>query len=211
MAPCVSRSGSTETKKALTLPASLPRARSTSEISNNEVGQTSGQWVKPKKIRLGRPFRFFSVTGWPDWSASWNGPPIAAGVATFLKSPISQVIRSSPTARLKAKAAMMTTGRLSRCMGLTSSEAGGDAGSDHLEKHRRAVINPERGRSCDGQGAESGGAPDNHGRHPRFGRGCGHHSVLGWDRPGHGLQIGRVIGAGKRGVDAANHVMRRDI
>ena len=94
--------------------ASLPIARSTSEISNSEVGQTSGQWVKPKKIRVGRPFRFFSVTAWPDWSVSWNGPPIAAGAATFLRSPMSQVISKSPMARLAAKAAMMTTGRLSR-------------------------------------------------------------------------------------------------
>ena len=70
--------------------------------------------MKPKKISVGRPFRFLSVTAWPDWSVSWNGPPIAAGVAIFFRSPISQVISSSPMARLAAKAVMMTTGRLSR-------------------------------------------------------------------------------------------------
>src|SRR5262249_52082519 len=115
----------------------------------------------------------------PDWSDSWNGPPIAAGAAIFLKSPISQVISKRPMARLAAKAAMMTTGRLSRSIKLTSSEAGRDAGGDHLEEHRRAVINPERAGSDDSERTKNRGSPDNDGGHPRFRRGFGQHAMLG--------------------------------
>src|SRR4249919_1304689 len=35
-----------------------------------DVCPTSGQWVKPKKISVGLPFKFFSVTAWPAWSVS---------------------------------------------------------------------------------------------------------------------------------------------
>src|SRR5262245_22884143 len=153
-------------------------ARSTSEISNSEVGQTSGQWVKPKKIRVGRHFRFCSVTGWPDWSVSRKGPPIAAGAAIFFKSPISQVISKRPMARLAAKAAMMTTGRLSRSI-KTSSETGRDARGDHLEEHRCAVIRPERACGDAGEHAGHGGTPDGDRRCPRFGGGGGQRPVLG--------------------------------
>ncbi len=51
----VSRSGSTETKNALTRLASLPIALRISDISNSAVGQTSGQWVKPKNMMVGLP------------------------------------------------------------------------------------------------------------------------------------------------------------
>ena len=33
-------------------------------------GHTSGQWVNPKKISVGLPFKFCSVTAWPAWSVS---------------------------------------------------------------------------------------------------------------------------------------------
>src|SRR5712671_7078398 len=146
MAAFVSRSGSTETNQALTRSASLPIARSTSEISNSEVGHTSGQWVKPKKISVGRPCIFFSVTVWPAWSVSWNGPPIAAGAATFRNPPSAHSISIRPTTRLPANAATMTSGRAVRsimkfpCVG---SEAGGDAGRNHLEEDRRPVMKPK--------------------------------------------------------------------
>ena len=78
------------------------------------VGQTSGQWVKPKKIRVGWPCMFFSVTVWPPWSVSWNGPPMAAGVATLFRPPNAHSISSRPTTRLAEKAPTMTSGRAVR-------------------------------------------------------------------------------------------------
>ncbi len=65
MSSGVSRSGSTETKKALRRFASPPITRRISDISNSAVGQTSGQWVKPKKMIVGLPCRFLSLTVWP--------------------------------------------------------------------------------------------------------------------------------------------------
>ncbi|GEC58697.1 hypothetical protein BEL01nite_77400 [Bradyrhizobium elkanii] len=53
---------------------------------------------------------------WPDWSVSWNGPPIAAGAATVRKPPIAHSMRNKPTARLPAKAAKITNGRVVRGM-----------------------------------------------------------------------------------------------
>src|ERR1700740_446760 len=121
-------------------------ARSTSDISNSDVGQTSGQWVKPKKIRVGRPCRLFSVTVAPLWSVSWKGPPIATGVATPLTPPSAQNIRSSPTTRLPPKADAITSGRgvrsISNFLFPSGSEAAGDAGRDGLEKHRGPVAEP---------------------------------------------------------------------
>src|SRR4051794_27223169 len=130
---------------ALTRSASFPIARSTSDISNSEVGQTSGQWVKPKKISVGLPLRLPSVTTWPAWLVSWNGPPIAAGAVTLRKPPSAHSMITSPTTRLPAKAAKITSGRVVRSMmefPLAGSEAGRDAGGDHLEKHRGAVVEP---------------------------------------------------------------------
>src|SRR5882762_6521771 len=163
MAAAVSRSGSTETNQALTRSASLPIARSTSEISNSEVGHTSGQWVKPKKISDGRPLRFWSVTLWPAWSVSWNGPPIAAAAATFFRPPIAHVITSSPTARLAAKAAIITKGRVARSIDkfLQESEAGGDAGGNHFKEHRSPVMHPQRRGAEQDHAAKARRAPDN--------------------------------------------------
>src|ERR1700709_2609862 len=131
-------------KYALIRSASLPIARSTSEISNSEVGHTSGQCVKPKKISVGFPCRFFSVTACPAWSVSRNGPPIAAGAVTPRKPPSSHSTTTSPTTRLEANAAITTSGRVVRSiMDSLSSETGGDARGDHLEKDRGAVVNPQ--------------------------------------------------------------------
>src|ERR1700744_2898936 len=109
----------------------------------------SGQWVKPKKISDGRPTKFFSVTVWPLWSVSWNGPPMAAGAATLRNPPNAHSITSRPTTRLALKAPTMTSGRVVRSI-LNSfkipSEAGGDAGHDGLEKSRRPVVEPEHQR-----------------------------------------------------------------
>src|SRR5687767_15473590 len=46
------------------------------------------------------------------------------------------------------------------------SEAGGDAGRDHFEKHRGPVVEPERGSGEQGQSADAGSAPQDHRRHP---------------------------------------------
>src|SRR5215475_13180081 len=144
MAAALSRSGSTEMNQALTRSASLPIARKISDISNSEVGQTSGQWVKPKKIRVGRPCRSFSVTVAPPWSVNWNGPPIAAGV-TPRAPPSAQNMISSPIRRLAEKAETMISGRAARSiLQDSSSEARRDAGGDHLEKHGGAIVKPER-------------------------------------------------------------------
>src|SRR3954452_11970741 len=131
---------------ALTRSASLPIARSTSEISNSEVGHTSGQCVKPKKIKVGLPCRSFSVTVCPVWSTSWNGPPMAAGAVTLRKPPSIHNSTTSTTSRLLANAATMTSGRVVRSITTTfriGSEARGKARGDHLEEHGRAVADPQ--------------------------------------------------------------------
>src|SRR5665811_2121856 len=117
----------------------------------------SGQWVKPKKISVGRPCRLFSVTAWPVWSVSWNGPPIAAGAATFRNPPSAHSISTRPTTRLPANAATMTSGRVVRSImkSLVQSEAGGDAGCDHLEEDRGAVMKPEHQCADRAGGAET--------------------------------------------------------
>ena len=67
-----SRSGSTVMKTAFSASASEPSASSHSEISDSVVGQTSGQWVKPKKTRLGRPASLSGPTVLPSWSTRVN-------------------------------------------------------------------------------------------------------------------------------------------
>src|SRR5690606_40261361 len=69
----------------LSLSASGPSAFSASDISHSVVGQTSGQWVKPKKTANGSPFRSESESFVPDCVVSVNGPPILAE-ATDTKS-----------------------------------------------------------------------------------------------------------------------------
>src|ERR1700757_1231075 len=167
MAAALSRSGSTEMNQALTLSASVPIARRISEISNSEVGQTSGQWVKPKKIRVGWPCRSFSVTVAPLWSVSWNGPPIAAGAVTPRTPPMPHSTTSSPINRLAVKAVTITSGRAAvRSIGKSPvSEAACEAGGDGLEEHRGAVMDPQRERRREQQATEAGPAPD-HG-HPQ--------------------------------------------
>ena len=41
-------------------------------------GQISGQWVKPKYNKVHFPMKSFSVTCFPWWLITLNGPPIAA-------------------------------------------------------------------------------------------------------------------------------------
>src|SRR5258708_16030631 len=115
----------------------------------------SGQRVKPKKISVGRPCIFFSVTVWPAWSVNRNGPPIAAGAATCRNHHSAHSISTGPTTRLAAKAATITSGRAVRSImkfPRSGSEAGRDAGRNHLVEDRRAVMKPQRQRAeqdCD--------------------------------------------------------------
>src|SRR5436305_8366799 len=92
----------------------------------------------------------FSVTVWPAWSVSWNGPPIAAGAATCRKPPRAHNISTRPTTRLPANAPTMTRGRVVRSImkfPVAMSEAGRDAGGDHFEKHRRPIMEPQHQRA----------------------------------------------------------------
>src|SRR6185312_4167807 len=71
--------------------------------------------------------------------------------------------------RLAAKAAIITSGRIVRSIVdflYAVSEAGRDAGGDHLEKHRGAVMEPQCRRAEHGQRAKGGCAPNDDGRHP---------------------------------------------
>src|ERR1700712_3827058 len=154
-------------KYALTRSASMPIARSTSEISNSEVGHTSGQCVKPKKISVGFPCRFFSVTVCPAWSVSRNGPPIAAGAVTPRKPPSNHSTTTSPTTRLEANAATTTSGRVVRSIiDSLSSETGGDARGDHLEKDCGSVVDPQHCGAEQNGRDQNGAAGNDPERHP---------------------------------------------
>src|ERR1700721_3240490 len=94
---------------------------------------------------------------------------MAAGAATFRNPPSAHNIRSSPMTRLPVKAPTKTNGRLVRSSRKfpekPRSEAGRDAGRDGLEKHRRSIVEPERQRPEQKDGAEYGatrrdGLPD---------------------------------------------------
>ena len=74
----MSRAGSTEMKTVRggflpdgSMLIALPRV-------NIVSGQTSGQWVKPKKTSDLWPLRLSSVVGEPVWEVRWNGPPMAS-------------------------------------------------------------------------------------------------------------------------------------
>src|SRR6202012_5234132 len=160
-----------------------------SDISNRAVGQTSGQWVKPKKIRLGLPRKFFSVTVAPLWPASGNGPPIAAGAVTPFTPPIAHSITSSPTSRLAVKAVTMTSVRLAATRSiLLTSEAGGETRRDHLEEHGGAVVEPERKCREQDDRQQRSTAPQQGRPQPTPGR--GDFGMKGGHGLGHGLDLG---------------------
>src|SRR5687768_1731303 len=120
---------------------------------------------------------------------------------------------TSPTTRLAAKAAMITSGRIVRSIVdflCTVSEAGRDAGGDHLEKHRGAVMEPQCRRAEHGQRAEAGSAPNDHGRHPALRPSGRHQALVGGNRLSHAFQIGPVPGAGKGNGRGWDHVIRRE-
>src|ERR1700722_9550103 len=105
----------------------------------------------------------------PVWSVNWNGPPIADGAVTCRSPPSAHSISTSPTARLPAKAAIMTRGRVVRSImkfPFAGSEAGGDAGGDHLEENRCSVVEPERQRAQHKQRAKTRRANQNSRRKP---------------------------------------------
>src|SRR5437764_4101274 len=139
---------------ARTRSASGPSLRMISEISNSAVGHTSGQWVKPKKTRNGRPRKSRSVTVTPSWSISRNGPPMAAvcctpgtGVRpvtskTTPKQNTSPAQKAPSTSKRRMLRGLIMEADLDVC-----SETGHKPGDDHLVKHRRAVMGPQRHRS----------------------------------------------------------------
>src|SRR5215468_9628444 len=88
----------------------------------------------------------------PLWSVSWNGPPIATGVATPRTPPSTQNMRRSPITRLAPKADAITSGRAIRSILIfppARSEAASNAGHDRLEKHRSPIAEPHRERGDD--------------------------------------------------------------
>ena len=103
-------------KTAFTLLASGPSLLRISEMSNNAVGQTSGQCVKPKKTSEGRPLRSRSVIGLPFWSVSLNGPPIAALVLANDSGPRPVTISTTVKQRMSParKAERMSSKRVVR-------------------------------------------------------------------------------------------------
>src|ERR1700712_3153054 len=99
---------------------------------------------------------------------------------------------TSPTTRLPAKAAKITSGRVVRSMmefPLAGSEAGRDAGGDHFEKYRGAVVEPKRERAEQHHRAKARGAPDDDRRHPALRPGCRHRARWGGNRLNHGSEI----------------------
>src|ERR1044072_1085989 len=110
---------------------------------------------------------------------------MAAGAVTVRRPPSAHSMITSPTTRLAAKAAIITSGRIVRSIMdflFAVSEAGRDAGGDHLEKHRGAVVEPQCGRAEHGERAEAGGAPDDDGRHPTLRPGRSDHILVGGNR-----------------------------
>src|SRR5665647_1339056 len=113
---------------------------------------------------------------------------MAAGAATFFRPPMAHSNSSRPTTRLAENAATMTSGRVVRSIVKFpcdyGSEAGGDAGGDGLEEHRRAVMEPQRQRAEQQRRAEA--RTGYRQRRPgRGGAGCGGHILLGGNGLGH--------------------------
>src|SRR5512138_3701328 len=134
---------------------------------------------------------------------------MAAGAVTVRKPPIAHSITPSPTARLAAKAAIITSGRIVRSIMdflFAVSEAGRDAGGDHFEKHRGAVMEPQCRRAEHGERTDAHGTPDDDGRHPAL-RPGGRHMWVSGSRLRHAFQIGPVPEASKRNGRARHHVM----
>src|ERR1700743_470380 len=96
----------------------------------------------------------FSVMVSPAWSVNWNGPPIAAGTATWRKPPITQSIRTSPTTRLPANAPTITSGRVRSIIQIPDLETCGEAGRDHLKENRRSIARPQHQRRDQNHGPE---------------------------------------------------------
>src|SRR5689334_13413447 len=107
---------------------------------------------------------------------------MAAGAVTVRRPPSAHSMINSPIRRLVAKAPIITSGRIVRSIVdflFAVSEAGRDAGGDHLEKHRGAVMEPQCRRAEHGQRAETGSAPDDHGRHPALRPGGRNDTLMG--------------------------------
>src|ERR1700674_1895783 len=141
--------------KAPVRSASGPSFCRTCETSNRVVGQISGQWVKPKNTRNGRPFMSLSVTVLPAWSSRRNGPPTPATadpIGDGARPPINKIApKNSTRPPRNAANSSITREALSFTTRLRSAEAGGKAGADRLEEHRGAVMRPEQERAAERQ------------------------------------------------------------
>src|ERR1700689_3149825 len=91
---------------------------------------------------------------------------MAAGVATLFRPPNVHSSSTSPITRVAEKAPTMTSGRVVRSIMkfpeiLMRSEAGGDAGGNGLEEHRRPVVEPEPERAEQQRTAQARGDQGN--------------------------------------------------
>src|SRR5262249_51357704 len=126
--------------------ATGPSARKISETSNRVVGQTSGQWVKPKNTRNGRPFKSSAVTTCPFRSVSVKGQPMAAiccatgddgrpvTIRTMPKQSTSPARNAAIVRRMRVLRAVISDSAAWR----ERSQAGGDPCDNHLTKSARA-------------------------------------------------------------------------
>src|SRR3954468_8288272 len=126
--------------------ASGPSVRKISDTSNSVVGQTSGQWVKPKNTRNGWPLKSCSVIGLLFWSTSLNGPPTADAAIGVGARPVTMKITAENSTNPATKAPSASSRRAERGVIDDSrlAETGDHSGTDRLEKNRGAVVRPQR-------------------------------------------------------------------
>src|SRR5579862_2611358 len=142
--------------------ASGPSLRSTCDRSNRVVGQMSGQWVKPKNTRNGRPFMSRSVNGLPLWSSRRNGPPTLATAEPIGEEtrPVTNRMAPKNSTSPPRNAANTITMRdvFSFTSELRSAETGDEAGADRFKKNRGSVMRPQQGRGREHGAGRGGGS-----------------------------------------------------
>src|SRR5258708_8982655 len=155
---------------------------------------------------------------------------MAAGAATLRNPPMVHSISTSPTSRLPPNAATMTSGRVVLSIvkfPRSGSEAGADAGRQHLEEDRCPIMEPQRQRAEQNGGAEACTSHDHQLRRPARRADCGDYLVrrrnwLSHTRPSdertaakrrrrrspaRHIQIELVGLPGKRGRGRSDHVL----
>src|SRR6478735_9167819 len=140
----------------LSLAASGPISSRSCVRSNNVVGHTSGQWVKPKKIADGLPFRLSLESRLPFWSVSSNGPPIGTRAAPV--GPLGRTYNSVPSSARAATRKTLSGSRRDRLRIIACFLAGSmmlmGAGRGGVAGHRtNLVLDLDRTRLFEHQGA----------------------------------------------------------